>query len=238
MSGSGKSALVLGATGQVGRHVLREVLCSTHFTRVCEAGRRLTPLDSLDRLPDSVSARAKLEQRQIDFEKPEEWRDAFRAGRFDVVFIALATNMRDAKTYENFERVDKEYVLSAARAAKFEDSDKHTGQRLVYVSSGVANKDAYSQRQEQGLADLGYADTIIFRPGFLRNTNRAVFRPIEAVAGCVDVLGKSMCIAGERGTAALPTVVGARATNWGTGTGRDFTVITNSGAHALALEKS
>jgi len=86
--GSGKSALVLGATGQVGRHVLREVLCSAHFTRVCGAGRRLTPVDSLDRLPDSASARAKLEQRQIDIGKPEEWRDAFRAGKFDVVFIA------------------------------------------------------------------------------------------------------------------------------------------------------
>ncbi len=79
---------MLGATGQVGRHVLREVLCSAHFTRVCGAGRRLTPVDSLDRLPDSASARAKLEQRQIDIGKPEEWRDAFRAGKFDVVFIA------------------------------------------------------------------------------------------------------------------------------------------------------
>lgn len=88
ISGPGKTALVLGATGQVGRHVLREVLCSAHFTRVCEAGRSLTPLDSLDRLPDSASAIAKLEQRQIDFGKPEEWRDTFRAGRFDVVFIA------------------------------------------------------------------------------------------------------------------------------------------------------
>jgi oxidoreductase len=53
----------------------------------------------------------------------------------------------------------------------------------------VANKDAYSfysrckAATEQGLADLGYADTIVFRPGFLRNTNRLVFRPVEAIAG-------------------------------------------------------
>jgi hypothetical protein len=38
---------------------------------------------------------------------------------------------------------------------------------------------------EQGLADIGYADTIVFRPGFLRNTNRLVLRPVEAIAGWV-----------------------------------------------------
>jgi oxidoreductase len=80
---SGKSALVLGGTGQVGRHVLREVLCSTHFTRVCEAGRRLTPLESL---PEHVHA--KLDQRKVDFENASDWQDAFRDAKFDVVFIA------------------------------------------------------------------------------------------------------------------------------------------------------
>jgi oxidoreductase len=80
---SGKSALVLGGTGQVGRHVLREVLCSTHFTRVCEAGRRLTPLESL---PEHVHA--KLDQRKVDFDGASDWQDAFRDAKFDVVFIA------------------------------------------------------------------------------------------------------------------------------------------------------
>jgi len=251
MSVPGKSALVLGGTGQVGRHVLREVLGSAHFTRVCEAGRRLTPLESF---PEDV--RAKLDQRKVDFEKADsginDWQDAFREGKFDVVFIALATNMRDAKTNENFEKVDKDYVLNAARAAKTSDASQR--QRLVYVSSGVANKDAYSfysrckAATEQGLADLGYADTVVFRPGFLRNANRLVFRPVEAIAGPiftglslftdklqidVDQLGKSMRIAGERGTADLPPSAEATKTNWGS---RNFTVIANRGARALAQQ--
>jgi oxidoreductase len=63
------------------------VLGSAHFTRVCEAGRRLTPLESF---PEHV--RAKLDQRKIDFDEADsginDWKDAFREGKFDVVFIA------------------------------------------------------------------------------------------------------------------------------------------------------
>ena len=40
--------------------------------------------------------------------------------------------MRDAKTHENFEKVDKDYVINAARAAKTSDASQR--QRLVYVS--------------------------------------------------------------------------------------------------------
>jgi hypothetical protein len=53
----------------------------------------------------------------------------------------------------------------------------------------VANKDAYSfysrckAATEQGPADLGYPDTIVFLPSFLRNKNQLVFRPVEAIAG-------------------------------------------------------
>jgi hypothetical protein len=54
---------------------------------VCEAGRRLTPLESF---PEHV--RAKLDQRKVDFDKADsginDWKDAFREGKFDVVFIA------------------------------------------------------------------------------------------------------------------------------------------------------
>ncbi len=60
--------------------------------------------------------------------------------------VRLATNMRDAKTHDDFERVDKEYVLSAARAAKLDDSDKHPGQRLVYVSVRLAIHPHFSPR--------------------------------------------------------------------------------------------
>ena len=77
---SGKSALLLGATGAVGKHVLRELIASNEFTRVGEYGRRVTPLDQL-----SPNAKDKLEQKTVDFERIEE--AGLRDGKWDVVFI-------------------------------------------------------------------------------------------------------------------------------------------------------
>ncbi|KAI0247833.1 hypothetical protein BJV78DRAFT_1285261 [Lactifluus subvellereus] len=157
MSAPGKSALVLGGTGQAPSHAAREL------SWACARKARPTKVD-FDQADSGINV----------------WQDTFREGKFDVVFIAWNTRKR-------FEKVDKDYVLNAARAAKTSDASQR--QRLVYVSSGMANKDAYlsysrcKAATEQGLADLRYADTIVFRPVFLRNTNRLVFQPVEAIAG-------------------------------------------------------
>lgn len=133
-----QTALILGATGQTGGYILKELLASSHFTRVAEFGRRTTSLDTL------TTGKDKLEQKTIDFEKPEE---ALQGGKWDVVFIALGTTAKAAGSSEAFERIDREsvlaatrsgswlkpspnrYVINAARAAKGDYP-----QRLVYVS--------------------------------------------------------------------------------------------------------
>ncbi|KAJ7460809.1 hypothetical protein FB451DRAFT_1341485 [Mycena latifolia] len=227
---SSQTALILGATGQVGGHLLKELLASSHFTRVGEFGRRTTS----------------LEQRTIDFEKPEA--AGLRDGKWDVVFITLGTTAKNAGSTEAFERIDREYVINAARAAK---SDAHP-QRLVYVSSNGADPKSrflYPRSKgltEEGLASLGYEDTIVFRPGVLAGTNRTEIRIGErvlmAVTGVlshvtssleikVSILAKSLVQAGQLGSAALPPAAGA--TKAGPD-GARFTLIDNVGALALA----
>ena len=76
---SAKTALILGATGQTGSKLLKELLDSPTYTRVLEAGRRVT---SLDILP--ATAKGKLEQRVVNFEKLG---DAKLGEGFDVVYI-------------------------------------------------------------------------------------------------------------------------------------------------------
>ncbi len=76
---SAKTALIIGATGQVGSNVLRELLSSSHYSKVGEYGRRLTDISSLG------AGKEKLEQKTIDFEKLGE--SGLKDGKWDVVFI-------------------------------------------------------------------------------------------------------------------------------------------------------
>ncbi|KAI5123478.1 hypothetical protein M0805_008848 [Coniferiporia weirii] len=240
---SGKSALLLGATGAVGKHVLREVLASGEYTRVCEAGRRVTPL------ADLPGAEGKLEQRTVNFERISE--AGLREGRWDVVIITMGISRAAAGSAEMFEKIDREYVLNAARAAKSDDPTHE--QRLVYCSTILANASSpflYTRSKgmtENGLADLGYADTITFRPGYLANAGRShvrfrelVIAPVMKLASffssgmLIDVptLAKSITRAGYLGSARLPPAIGAATVH--TLGGAALTVVESVGAERLA----
>jgi oxidoreductase len=79
---STKSALILGASGAVGKHLLREVLTSAHFSRVGEFGRRVTEKERLAGIDTS-----KLVQKTIDFEKLTEDDQGLKEGKWDVIFV-------------------------------------------------------------------------------------------------------------------------------------------------------
>ena len=81
----GKSAVILGATGQTGRHVLRSLLASSEFTRVAEYGRRVTPVDQI------TTGKEKLEQKVIDFEKIEE--SGLKDGKWDVIYVTSVSSL-------------------------------------------------------------------------------------------------------------------------------------------------
>ena len=78
-----QSALIIGATGQTGRHLLKTLLASPHFTHVSEYGRRVTPKDEITTGID------KLEQKVIDFEKLQD--SGLSQGKWDVVFITYVS---------------------------------------------------------------------------------------------------------------------------------------------------
>jgi len=238
---TGQSALILGGTGAVGKELLKELLASPDVVRVGEYGRRVTPLDQIG------AGKDKLEQKTIDFEKLEE--SGLKEGKWDAVYIALGTSKSAAGGAAAFEKIDREYVVNAARAAKTDDPNH--AQRVLYVSTyGADSKSSFLYTRskgltEEGLASLGYSDTIIFRPGGLR-ANREKVRPAEKVFGAltgvlnhitpsfeirVETLAKSMRMAGILGSSALPAV--ADATKEGKGD-TQFTLISNRGAIGLA----
>ncbi|KAJ3532197.1 hypothetical protein NM688_g7457 [Phlebia brevispora] len=237
---TGLSALIFGATGASGRYLLRELLQSDKFDRIGEYGRRVTP--SAD-LPGTE----KLEQKVIDFENLDP--TMIKKGKWDVVFITLGSNSRAAGSPEAFEKIDRQYVLDVAQAAKSEDPDRK--QRLVYLSSGGANSKSrflYMRSKgltEDGLASMGY-DFISIRAGFLMDAERDSVRPIAeylikpffsfvsyfttAAQIPVPSLARGMRRAGELGTPGIPPTMRSQETHDGV----SFTLIDNSQALNLA----
>ncbi|KAF9224161.1 hypothetical protein BS17DRAFT_780584 [Gyrodon lividus] len=242
-SPAGKSALLLGATGATGKKLLGELLASNQWTRVGEYGRRVTAPTELP----AAHTTGKLEQKVVDFENLSA--AGLKDGRWDVVFVTLGTTRAQAGSAENFEKIDREYVVDACKAAKTEDPLHE--QRIVYLSSSGANPSSpllYPRSKgltELGLARLGYSDAIVFRPGFLRNAERPDKRLAETILGMftgamshftssveieVPVLAKSIMNAGILGSSGLPASVGASKAGQ---EDAQFTLIENKGAGIL-----
>ncbi|KAG9033911.1 Protein fmp52, mitochondrial [Tulasnella sp. JGI-2019a] len=178
---TGESVLLLGATGATGRHVLRELLASNHWNRVVEAGRRVTAADVVK----GLEGKEKLVQKTIDFEKLET--AGLREEKADVVIIVLGTSKAAAGSEENFIKIDRKYVIDAAKVAKTESE-----QRLLYLSStGTSATSCFLYPKskgltEQGLDALGYKDFIAFRPGLLKDAQREKSRLAETILSTVN----------------------------------------------------
>jgi len=231
------SALLIGATGLIGKLLLPSLLASPHVKRVGEFGRRVTtPAPGGD----------KLVQRIINFDKIAD--AGLKEEVWDVVYITLGTTKAIAGSKEAFTKIDKEYVVDAAREARV------TGrkQRLVYLSSAGANSSSpifYSKSKgqtEEALAEIGYDEFIALRPGMFTGEDRSgtnregerglpwIQHLIGYVAPVANVhdIAIALRLAGELGTEYLPTV--AAAVSLSNDPKHPHTVIYNTGVAALA----
>lgn len=121
-------------------------------------------IHSIVRRPDSTpsavagtttNAPVTVKEHVVDFEKllsddastAAEEAGKLRAVSADCVFISLGTTRAAAGSAEKFERIDREYVIAAAKAARREEQGqqggfeegKTPGQTLLYVSSSGAS---------------------------------------------------------------------------------------------------
>jgi len=100
---SGRSALVLGATGLVGGHCVDLLLRDPDYTTVHVIVRRPTG-----------RASAGLEEHVLDYDLLSAHPDLFRV---DSVLCCLGTTIRKAGSRQAFRRIDLEYPAEAARLA-------------------------------------------------------------------------------------------------------------------------
>ena len=177
----GKSALVLGATGVVGRELVRELCESPGYDEVEAWTRR-----------EIGFCHPKLRAQVIDFEGISD----IAPHKFDEIFCALGTTMKQAGAREAFLRVDVDYVYAAVKWGKAAGA-----RRFVLVSSSGANEGSLSfylraKRQiERSVSELGFDSLQIVRPPIILG-ERSDARPLERFAAAVFKLLPA-CVLGK-----------------------------------------
>ncbi|KAJ6647791.1 Oxidoreductase HTATIP2, partial [Pseudolycoriella hygida] len=175
------NAIVIGATGEVGKSIVKELIKASQFAKVTLIVRR-----HLD-LPETDENYEKIEQKLVDFEKLSESADAFKGHQ--VGFSALGTTRSKAGA-DGFYRVDHDYVVESAKLTK-EGGCQH----FHLVSSGGANKNSFflypktKGQTEEDVSKLDFERLSIYRPGLLmvnREEKRTVESVLQAIAKVLD----------------------------------------------------
>ncbi len=157
-------AVVLGASGAVGRHVVQALIDSSSYHTIYVVGRRtLNPS-----LWQHSSSQVQVHQLVIgDFANMEPALSALNLTGSDV-FVTLGTTMRQAGSKAAFMLVDYTYVLDFARICRASNA------RALYVltSMGAAASASNFYLQVKGklelaLSALNYPLTRFFRPSIL-----------------------------------------------------------------------
>jgi uncharacterized protein YbjT (DUF2867 family) len=152
-----RTALVIGATGLVGSHLVEKLCASDRYGKINILSRRPLRYEN-----------PKIEVRIIDFNRP----DATQVTGDDV-FCAIGTTIRKAGSKEKQYKVDCEYPAHLALIAK-----ENGAQKFILVSSvGADAKSANfylgtKGRLEEKLKALDYNKLVILRPSIILGRRR------------------------------------------------------------------
>ncbi|MDO6477058.1 NAD(P)H-binding protein [Alteromonas sp. 1_MG-2023] len=118
---SNKTALVLGATGLVGKALVRQLLLDPRYDSITLLVRRPVPAslfsDPLGKLTPLV----------IDFEQLQDYQGYFSVNH---VYCCLGTTLKQAGSKAAFRKVDFEYIHVAAQLTRAQRADS-----FVWISS-------------------------------------------------------------------------------------------------------
>ena len=159
------TAVVVGATGAIGRELTPLLLASPDYDKVIVLHHRSTPFAGLGHIEEHVVDFADL--RQVD------------VGPIDAVFCCIGTTQKAAGSTEAFQRVDRDIPVALAKWAA-----RHKARVFTTISSIGANARASSVylrtkgEMEEGVASAALRAIYILRPSLLRAERKEV-RPAE-----------------------------------------------------------
>lgn len=149
-----KIAIVLGATGLIGKALVEQLSGSQHIEKVIAVTRK----------PVEYSSQ-KIHNGVVDFENLDAYSEIFKG---DMLFSTLGTTIKQAGSIANQRKVDIDYQFQAASLA-LSNGVAH----YLLVSSSGANSDsknAYLKMKgelEEKIKNLSFSRTSIFKPSLL-----------------------------------------------------------------------
>jgi len=160
-----KKAILLGASGLVGGHLLRQLLESGHYEQVVSLARRPLPLEH-----------PKLVQQTLDFDQPDQ---NLIVG--DDLFCALGTTLRKAGSKEAQYRIDCLYPYEIGRIARANGVRQYL--LVSSVGADAQSTNFYLRTKgdlEEKVKSLEFENFVSARPSFLLG-DRAEFRLGEKI---------------------------------------------------------
>ena len=159
----GNTAVIIGATGAVGKEILKEILDGDFYERIYVLGR-----NSISRLPED----GRLTKIVIDFENM----------RFDTsilddadVFAALGTTIKIAGSKENQRKIDVDYTVNFAKLC---EGKVRSFNVVSAIGANSKSKNFYNSLKgelEDKLKEMNLGILRIFQPSLLisrRDDNR------------------------------------------------------------------
>ncbi len=151
---SSNTAIVIGSTGLVGSHLVKQLSASSDFNRVVSITRR--PVDYQS---------AMVENHVVDFSRLSDYSALFTG---DVFFSCLGTTAKQAGSLAAQRLVDFDFQLEAAKLAK----QQGVAHYLLVSSSGAnaSSLSAYLKMKgelEQAVELLDFDITTIIQPSLL-----------------------------------------------------------------------
>lgn len=157
------TAVIIGATGAVGREIVNEILSGEYYDRIYILGR-----SSISKLPDD----SRLEKIIIDFNNIDFDMDILENAD---IFASLGTTIKIAGTKENQRKIDVDYTVNFAKLCE----GKVRSFNVVSAIGAKRNsKNFYNSLKgelEDALKELNLGILRIFQPSLLiskRDDNR------------------------------------------------------------------
>lgn len=171
-------ALVIGATGAVGKDLVEQLLKDESFERVDVFARREVKVPS-----------SKLVLHVVDFDHPETWSELLTG---DVLLSCLGTTIKAAGSQDAQWKVDYTYQYEAAKAAR----NNGVGKLVLVSSVGASSKSKIFYSRMKGQLDedvqkLGFPGCFILRPPSLirKGSDRFGEKAGVAVLKCFNAIG-------------------------------------------------